>query len=115
MIKIISESLRALSNVIAYNIERDRCYILMGQALKSIEDNKLLAAKGFLQQAKGSVDQKFMSTVYIKNSEYTKMIKDLKSFYEGAIQAVQKNDSASAKGFLEQSLKALKDAEKFIK
>ena len=112
---IISGSLRTLSNILAYNVERDPCYISLNKALEAVKSNKLPAAKGFLQQAKGSIDQKYTSAAYIKNPEYTRIIKDLKTSYEGAVQAIQKNDTVSAEKLLEQSLKSLKDAEKFIK
>ena len=112
---IISGSLRTLLNILAYNVERDPCYISLNKALEAVKSNKLPAAKGFLQQAKGSIDQKYTSAAYIKNPEYTRIIKDLKASYEGAVQAIQKNDTVSAEKLLEQSLKSLKDAEKFIK
>lgn len=113
MIFPISQSLRNLSQILSYNLKTDRCYVLLSQALKSLEDGKVPAAKGFLQQAQGIVQQKYTSAAYLKDLQHKGLMKDLKDSYEEAFKAVDQPQTAIP--LLQKGLESLEKAEKFIK
>lgn len=113
MVFPISQSLRNLSQILSYNVKTDRCYVLLSQALKSLQDGKVSAAKGFLQQAQGSINLKFTSAAYIKDPEHLKLMKDLKNSFEEAFKAVDQPQTAIP--LLQKGLESLEKAEKFIK
>jgi len=113
MVFPISQSLRNLSQVLSYNVKKDRCYVLLGQALKALEDGKMPAANGFLQQAKGIVQQKYTSAAYLKDPQHKALMKDLRDSYEAAFKAVDQPQTAIP--LLQKGLESLEKAEKFIK